>query len=368
MNYKVLVLSDADSIHTIRWVKELNLIGYKILLYSLRRYNPKNYENCQNVEVRHLNMDTPKRIFAKLRYLSVLNQLKTAIQTFKPDILHAHYASSYGLIGALTGFHPYVISVWGSDVYDFPQISYFHKKILEYNLSKADNVLSTSNVMALQTQKFTKKIPEVTPFGVDTSKFIKKSLTTNVFFVVGIVKTLEDKYGVDILISAFAVLKKRYPEKEMFLKIAGSGSKLSYLTELAKKLNISSITEFCGKIAHDNVPDFLNTLDVFVATSRLDSESFGVAIIEASACELPVIVTNVGGLPEVVDHMKTGIVVPSEDINETANAIEILMNNPQMRSSMGMLGRKKVLSQYLWSQNVQKVSEIYKHIINRTSK
>lgn len=139
--------------------------------------------------------------------------MKKVITEFKPDILHAHYASSYGLLGALSGFHPYIISVCGSDVFDFPNTSFLHKIVLKYNLSVADKILSTSNVMAIETSKYTNKEIIVTPFGIDLDKF--KPLSVKTIFnkeniVIGTITILEEKYGIEYLIRAFAIVKNKY--------------------------------------------------------------------------------------------------------------------------------------------------------------
>src|SRR5690606_14690363 len=113
-------------------------------------------------------------------------------------ILHAHYATSYGLIGALSGFKPFVLSVWGADVYDFPRRSKLHKKLFQYNLKKADLILSTSEIMRNELKKYTAKEVLVTPFGVDTSVFCKKDIAEkdNSVINIGTIKSLEEKYGI----------------------------------------------------------------------------------------------------------------------------------------------------------------------------
>ena len=85
---------------------------------------------------------------------------------------------------------------------------------------------------------------------------------------------------------------------------------------MALKLGIYIHTVFPGYIKHDVVQDYHNMIDIFCAVSL--SESFGVAVLESSACGKPVIVSNVGGLPEVVDNAKTGFIVESKNIDQLA--------------------------------------------------
>ena len=274
------------------------------------------------------NVTMTEGLYGKFKYFEALPAVKRIIKNFKPDILHAHWATSYGLIGALTGFHPFILSVWGADVFDFPGKSILHRKIVEFNLRKADRILSTSEIMAKETLRYTDKPITVTPFGIDTGIF-RSRIVENIFerdsIVIGTIKTLEKKYGIDILINAFSIVKKNNPGLKLKLLIVGGGSEEESLRQLTRDLNVDADTVFTGKIRYDDVVSYYNMLDVYVAVSVLDSESFGVAVLEASACEKPVIVSDVGGLPEVVENGVTGIVVKVKDIDATAAAIERLI-------------------------------------------
>ena len=106
-------------------------------------------------------------------------------------------------------------------------------------------------------------------------------------------------------------------------------------------------------------------MDIYVALSRLDSESFGVAILEASSCELPVVVSSVGGLPEVVEDQKTGFIVPKEDAEAGASAILKLTQDSSLRKQMGREGRKIVLKKYKWSDNVTHMEQVYQQVIKK---
>jgi len=187
---------------------------------------------------------------------------------------------------------------------------------------------------------------------------------------IGIVKKLAPKYGIEYLIRSFAILVNEKnildkTNKKIKLTIVGKGEQRSYLEELAKELEIAELTDFVGVIPYNEVPDYLNTFDIFCAPSTLDSESFGVAIIEASACELPVVVSDVGGLPEVVDNGETGYVVPSKDPEALADKLYELIFDQDKRKLMGKKGREKVEQLYDWGKNVDKMEEIYQEMIKK---
>lgn len=366
---KIIILSDPNSVHTVKWVKSLAQKKIEIYIFGFSCCDQKIYENYSNVHV--MTLDLSQSIIrrnssnmAKLRYFSALPKLKKLIRQFKPDILHAHYASSYGILGALSGFHPFILSVWGSDIYNFPNRSYLHKKIIEFNLSKADSLLSTSLAMAKETRKYTSKEIQVTPFGIDSEVF-RPMAVENPFskqdIVIGTVKTLEINYGIEYLIRAFKMVKDRHPRKSLKLMIVGGGSQEFYLKKLAKELSIETETHFLGRVPYSECPKYHNMLSISVFVSV--SESFGVAVLEASACEKPVVVSRVGGLPEVVEDGVSGIVVPPRDVLATANAIERLVLDEELRSSMGRAGRERVQRMYDWNINVAQMINIYNTLL-----
>ena len=358
---KVFILSCPNSIHTRRWVSSLTQNGIEICLcgFTTNKNDTLNYyHSVQNLQVLFFEVESLNTI----NYLSKVSEIKKVIKEYKPNILHAHYASSYGLLGALSGFHPYILSVWGSDVYDFPNSNILAKLVLKYNLWKADKLLSTSYVMAKEARKYTSKEFEITPFGVDTSLF-KKNKFSNTFkdFVIGNVKTLSPIYGIDTLIRAFKVVLDKNSSLSLKLVIVGEGpNKLEYMN-LVSSLGIDDKVEFKGRIPNNQLADVYNSFSVSVSVSN--SESFGVVAVEAMACECPVITSDADGFTEVVDNGKTGFIVPKQDINATADAIQKFINNPLLRNEMGRKGRERVLKLFDWENNVTTMVNIYKEIL-----
>lgn len=364
---KILFLSNANSIHTKRWVISLAQRNIDICLFSLEKNMVVDYQKFSNITIidgGYKNNSSKDGEISKITLIKYLPELLRTIKRFKPDIVHAHYATSYGLLGALCCFKPFVLSVWGSDIYDFPKVSFMHKLMIQFNLYRADEILSTSHAMALETRKYTEKEIHVTPFGIDLSKFKKMQVVADFppeTIVLGTVKTLSSKYGIDYLIKAFKMVKENNPALPLKLIIVGEGEDKGKLENLCEHLAISDDVVFVGKVENEDVPNYLNRIDIYVALS--DSESFGVAIIEASACEIPVIVSNVGGLPEVVADNKTGFIVPPKNPEAAARAMEKLILNKELRNTMGHAGRERVKELYNWDENVSLVFGIYANLI-----
>ena len=363
---KLFILSDPESIHTKRWVSSLSDRGIEIFLFGIGKKDDEFYGKCKNTSVFIMDLDTELRRSSveKIIYLSSLIKLKKKIKEFQPDILHAHYASSYGLLGALTRFHPFIISVWGSDVYSFPKISFLHKVILKFNLSKADCLLSTSVKMAEETKRYTSHPIAITPFGVDLGLFKKINIVKqNKEFIIGTVKTLNSIYRIDILIKSFNIVLKNNPTLNIKLVIIGDGPDKKKLQLLAQNLGIYDNVHFLGKIDNLLLPEYYNSFSVFVALS--DSESFGVVAVEAMACECPVIASNADGFTEVISDGETGYIVPKRDIEASSVAIQKIIDDSSLGEKLGKNGREKVEKLYDWDKNVDHMIQIYNTVFSK---
>ncbi|MDD5552186.1 MAG: glycosyltransferase [Candidatus Pacebacteria bacterium] len=356
---KILYLADAKSIHTKKIVSYFTEKGHEVTVASFQK------EEIPNVTVFDLGIKkiSPKGGMANWRYLSKRKEFNKLLKKIKPDILHSHYATSYGLLGALSSFHPFIISVWGSDILKFPKKSSLHKKLIKFNFKKADYICSTSQVMAREIKKYTKKKVLLTPFGIDYKKFRPMpELKPKEKIIIGTIKTLEKKYGIHYLIQSFSLLFKKYRNIPLELHIGGGGSLKEELQKLSEKLGIKNKTKFLGNIPHEKVPEIINSF--FVSVFLSESESFGVSVLESEACQVPVIVSNVGGLPEVMRDKKTGFIVPKKNPESAAKKIEELILNKNLREIMGKRARDFVIENYNWEENIKIIENLYKKILD----
>ena len=121
--------------------------------------------------------------------------------------------------------------------------------------------------------------------------------------------------------------------------------------------------QILGAVEHAKVPALIRSFDIMVMPSVYESETFGVAAIEASASGIAVVASRVGGVPEAVLHEKTGLLVPPRDVEALAAACISLIDDPQRRRAMGIAGRKFVERYYVWSENTRLMGEIYRAAI-----
>ena len=361
----LLLLSDANSIHTQKWVFSLVKRGFNIRLFSLFKPNKPIYKLYNNLGVKIYSADLRQKVWnlrnpniSKFLYISTLPKLKRIVKEFSPDIIHAHYASSYGILSYLLQFKPSIISVWGSDLYDFPNRNYFNKWLLMKAIKSADSVCSTSNAMReIILTDFKREECYLTPFGVDINKFtpIKANHDS---FTVGTIKSIERHNGIDIIIDAAKILVHDLNLSDIQFLIVGKGELLEKMKEKCRKYNLDKNIRFTGYIPHKDIVKYFQKLSVFVAVST--RESFGVSILEAASCGIPSITSNVGGLPEVNENLKTGYLIEANNGEILSEKIIKLYNNDKLRKEMGKKARKRVLDKFDWNQNLEKMITIYR--------
>jgi glycosyltransferase involved in cell wall biosynthesis len=261
--------------------------------------------------------------------------------------------------------------------------------MIEHRLRKADLILGCSRYI---TNKIRQSFPSLAVRcqtlynGTDLVKFIndpKKNEKRLELKQLLFVSKVTPEKGLHVLLEAFKEVVEKDPRVRLEIigslnvwpmgfhiwlskdirvqKLAsfhrkGSLGYLDHLTNQLNSLNISNNITFHGLIAHEIVK-FYQAADVFVQPSVFD-EPFGMGIIEAMACQVPVVATKVGGIPEIVEDGKTGLLVEPGDSRALANAVLELLSNEDLRRKMGKTGRKRVES-FSWDNIVTNLLHLY---------
>jgi len=336
---RVLLVGDHKSTHIDNWITQLRASG---------------------IEIESIQPTTDSSIRG---FLSQLSATRKATKNFKPEIVHYHFASRYGLILLLSPFRRNAISVWGSDITVFPQKSFLHAALIRAALSKAQAVMATSQFLKTETQKYCKKEVTVTPFGIDTDRFCpRKHSDDNNITRIGCIKSYREIYGISDLIEAYSMVQKKLPNSQTKLIIAGAGN-IDYKAErLLSKFSIDpKNVEFLSSIPHSDVHTVHQSLDIAVYPSLI--EGYGVSALESSACGIPVIASNVGGHKEVVLHEKTGLLVPAKSPASLAENVIQLITDRECRTQLGKQGRQHVVDHYSVSVAVQLMRSVYQNMI-----
>jgi L-malate glycosyltransferase len=355
---RLLLLGNPNSPHLLKVIYSLQDEFREIHIYSIHQ------SHCRSVELNNIANCSVELItlpFARFDIPLLFKYLLGGIYlrflllwtTSKNDKVNAHYASGYGLLATIAFWpKPFYVSIWGSDITEFPHRSIFHKFLLGFVLRSSSSILVTSKFLRDEVLKtfpsiFSLKKIYLTPFCVQDEFFDIGSQRVLVSdfsgsVVIGFAKSLKPIYNLELLMLAYSQLLGMLNEAkrnninvpDIKLSVAGGGLDLPRYQELALTLGISDSVTFCGALTVKEMPLFMSSIDIYMAVSAF--ESFGVSALEASAAAVPVISSGVGGLSEIVIDKKTGVVLEELTVNAISKELYDLILNPLLRRSYGI--------------------------------
>lgn len=297
--------------------------------------------------------------------------LSQIIKKVKPDIIHIdeeHYSLvTFQAMKLAKEFRARALFFTWQNIYkSYPFPFSF---IEQYNFKNA-NVAIAGNEDAkavLRRKGFQKEIAVIPQFGVDPDMFQKldSSELRNKLgikkdrFVIGFMGRLVEEKGILGLIEAVSNLKGNYS-----LLLVGSGPLKKEILDKAKKLGIERRIKIVEHIPSLEVPQYMNCFDCLVLPSLTKSnwkEQFGRVLIEAMACEVPVIGSNSGEIPNVIGD--AGLIFQEGDVNDLTKKLELLLNSAELRNTLSKRGRERVLSNYTQKKVAEATFKVYSDLM-----
>jgi len=343
---------------------EIIVVYFKVDYTRFAPFLKYSFVKKQNGKITEYELTTGKS-------LPVINQLKYFKDTFrfirkeilsqkKIDIIHSHLSYPAGFLGTIIQKREKIPCVltehsWIKKYFR----SRIHKLCVLYTLKHCTCVVAVSHALKDDISLYCKRQIQVIPNVIEMKKFSlsdarKKANNLNIGILGGMGNY---RKGLDILIKAVSLLK----DMELTVHIGGDGKLLSTFKDMAKELDVSRKCIFYGEIKPENIQDFYSKLDFYILPSR--DETFGVVVVEAMACGLPVIATKCGG-PEEIITKETGVLIDKEDPQELARAIRSVAGNLSSYNRKAI--RNYVLEKYDKDLFVASVSEVYQELLRNT--
>lgn len=305
---------------------EVAVVFFKVdyTRFSLYRTYFLKKNNSGNLNEYELIIPKWFPIINQVRYFSTTYRFikKDILKSFFPDIIHCHLSYPAGFFGTLLqkllGI-PCVVTEHSWLKKHFR--SRIHKLCAMYSLRNSAGYITVSEALKNDLLQYHQREIRVIPNVINVQKFRITNKSSEKAFNIGILGGMGNyRKGLDILIESVSLLK----EREIILHIGGSGALLDKFIKQSMDAGIYAKCRFYGEISNDRLQEFYDRLDAFVLASR--DETFGVVIVEAMACGLPVIATDCGGPSEIITT-DTGILVEKEKAEKLAEAIIILSEN-----------------------------------------
>lgn len=294
-----------------------------------------------------------------------------------------HYCLTWAMMAAYAGaaalffkwLHPkttflLTLEEGDSEEYILNRVGLFYP-LWRQIFKKADYVQAESKFLAGFGRRHGAKAPvEVIPNGVDVRRFTqefpaeestKLRQQLNIASEDKIIITtsrLVPKNAIDVLLKSIAEVRSKFPNIKCLL--LGIGKDEQMLKDLQKKLGLEKEIIFAGEIPHREIPRYLKISDIFVRASR--SEGMGNSFIEAMAAGLPIIGTDVGGIPDFLRDRETGLFVEVDDHQDLAQKILLLLQDENLRQKLIRQSKDLAISHYSWDRIAQRLGEIFTNL------
>lgn len=294
----------------------------------------------------------------------ISDKVQKVCSVYRPDIIHIH-GSLAPMLPILALRHSRAVNVATFHAGHQRALGYmiFRPLLMPY-LRKLAGLVAVSNTAEFAMSKYFKGTYRIIPNGVDTEGFNPQVVPLPQFKdkrkKILYMNRLEPKKGLPHLLKALTYVKEQIPD--VLLLVAGSGPFAQYY----KKLVAGSISEnvlFLGEVPGQPVylrASLYQSCDLFCAPS-IGYESFGIVLLEAMACEKPVVASAIEGYREVLGHGIEGLLVPAKDDKKLASAILRILNSKKLAETMGKAGRAKALG-YSWPKVALEVENFYREL------
>jgi glycosyltransferase involved in cell wall biosynthesis len=356
---KICYIGDGKNIHTQRWVSFFAKRGHEVILLTERFGNIAGVEEI---------VFTKQKYFPMTALIQETFKVSHLVKEIKPEILHAHYAPVAGWYGAFSGFHPYVLTVWGSDVFR-PKFTNIQR--INYALRKANLVTGDSQSLLESAIKLgaNKEKTVLIQFGVDTdlfkpnvdSTFWRKELGIEEEKVIFSPRNINPIYNIDIIVKAFYRVYENDKNCVLILKKYLQSSESPYETHiktLIDELGIKEKVKFVGTIDYNEMPGLYNLADAVVSIPSSDATPM--SVLEAMSCEAKIVVSDLPSLREWIQDGYNGFIVPSKDELSTFNAILKCLQNPSgICDEFSNRNRSIILKKADHTKNMEKMENLY---------
>ncbi|MFQ5613083.1 MAG: glycosyltransferase family 4 protein [Anaerolineae bacterium] len=354
----ICYLADAASIHTQRWAGHFAAQGHQVHVISFSRatvpgaiVHPLRPRGSRGSEGGNWQL------------LLGLPTIKSLLRKIGPDLLHSHYLTSYGLLGALSGFKPLVGTAWGSDILVTPRKSIIYRLLLKYTLARCQVVTSDSAFMGDEALRYGLRPArlKILPLGVNLADFNQtgRAWPDEPPFSLLSMRFLDANANVNCLLEALATVVTQIPAVQ--LVITHRGPELEALQRQVKRFDLGPWVDFRGMVAHRQVPRLLKQADL--CFSLLSHDATSVTLLEAMACGAFPIASDIPANREWIDDGRNGYLVSPRDARALAGRIVAALQQPGLRQRAAQANRHIVAQKADWHKNMRTASQIYRQLI-----
>jgi len=374
MGRSICYIGDAHNVHVKRWTAYFSSRGYDISLITHGGfYDPEvGWIYPEGSLDFYKNMNNVKLHFVEKRFLRI-PQTCRVIKKIKPDLVHAHSAFGQGFFGAFSGFQPYIISCWGSDIRVIPNKSFLHKIAVKFALKRASMIhvqdKLSKKIIGELSPKYEKKTI-VKAWGIDLKEFnpqnkdkeIREEHAINGGPIVVSVRNLTKKYDIETLFRAIPSIVRAIPHVKFV--VLNDGYLKPYFQKIANETGVGKNIDFVGFVSFEQYKKYLASADLFIDTfyprDNRGGQMFGQGLLEAMASG---VTTAVANRPTIYEYKGKerwyfGYTFKGGDAKDLADKSIKLLSNQDEMDSIRKKNIESVRKWFDWNRNMGELEEI----------
>jgi len=366
---RVLYFTRDYTPHDYRFLTALAGEGMEVYFLRLERGKRQVEDRPLPPEVRQVAWRGGQGPFSWRIAPALLSDLRRILRQVKPDIVHAGPLQTAAFLAALAGARPLVSMSWGSDLLRDADKDTFYCWITRYTLRRS--TVLVGDCQAVRDRAVSFDLPNekifTFPWGIDLDRFtpaieketasqsLRERLGWQDAFVVLSLRSWEPVYGIDVLLRGFARAAREAPELRLFMMSGGSQAGLVH--QLIQENSLADRVYLGGQVSQNNLPQVYQAADLYLSASHSDGSS--VSLMEALACGLPVLVSDIPSNREWVVAGEQGWLFPDGDDAALARMLLHALREPQNLRQMGRAARVQAESRADWKKNFQVLLHAY---------
>lgn len=356
--------------HDHRFLAALANTDHEIYYLRLERRGHQLEDRMLPAGVKRVNWAGGQKPARSRDYPKLLFSLKRVLRQIKPDVIHAGPVQTVALLAAMSGFHPFVTMSWGSDLLLDADKNSYKRWATRYALKRTDVLVGDCDAVKQKAIAFGFPGERIVtfPWGVDLKHFspgddggIRARAGWEDAFVILHTRSWEPVYGVDVFAKAFVIAAQQSPELRLFL--LGNGSLAGTIRRIFMSGGVLDRVHFSGQVKQTDLPKYYRAADLYVSASHSDGSS--VSLMEALACGLPALVSDIPGNREWIVPGEHGWQFPDGDSDGLAKQILPAVDQRDMLSEIGNNSRKLAEERANWPMNFKKLLEAYDMALTR---
>ena len=342
----LVLLGDATSVHVQRWAREMGARGWRVSLVTAR---PQPIDGVEQV--------TLPPVARSSDWLWRVGAARRAIAALAPDIVHAHYVTSYGYLAARCGRQPLVMTAWGSDLLLTPRQNPLIARLTAWTLGRASLVTGDSRDLLDAARRLCPGVrAELIHWGVERARFVPVSWADKPGFEAVSLRSWEPNYRIDVILRAFAQVLAQRPDARLHL--LGGGGEEGRLRRLVDGLALQNSVQFHGRLDDAGMAAVLARCKLSISVPASDATS--VSVLESMACGLAVVASD---LPANRQWITPELLVPAGDAPALARVLQRLASDDAQARQAGERNAERIALDGDRKAQMDRMDRLYRELL-----